>query len=72
MLKDTRAIVAEGMKQGKTVQQMKDEQVLAKFDSLGKGFIKTDAWIDLIYKEVTRNKTAAAPYQNHGHAQEKQ
>lgn len=52
MLKETRAIVADGIKQGKTVQQLKDEHVLAKFDSLGKGFIKTDAWIDTLYNDV--------------------
>jgi cyclase len=52
MLKETRAIIAEGMKQGKTVQQLKDEHVLAKFDNLGKGFIKTDAWIDTLYNDV--------------------
>jgi glyoxylase-like metal-dependent hydrolase (beta-lactamase superfamily II) len=52
MLKETRAIVADGMKQGKTVQQLKDEHVLARFDSLGKGFIKTDAWIDTLYNDV--------------------
>jgi glyoxylase-like metal-dependent hydrolase (beta-lactamase superfamily II) len=52
MLKETRAIVADGMKQRKTVQQLKDDHVLAKFDSLGKGFIKTDAWIDTLYNDV--------------------
>jgi len=52
MLKETRAIVADGIKQGKTVQQLKDGHVLAKFDSLGKGFIKTDAWIDTLYNDV--------------------
>jgi cyclase len=52
MLKETRAIVADGIKQGKTVQQLKDEHVLAKFDSLGKGFIRTDAWIDTLYNDI--------------------
>jgi cyclase len=52
LLKDTRGIVAEGIKQGKTVQQMKDEHVLAKYESLGKGFIKTDGWIDTLYNDV--------------------
>ena len=52
MLKETRAIVADGIKQGKTVQQLKDEHVLANFDSLGKGFIKTDAWIDTLYNDI--------------------
>jgi cyclase len=52
LLKDTRAIVADGIKQGKTVQQMKDDHVLAKYESLGKGFIKTDGWIDTLYNDV--------------------
>src|SRR6266436_5287320 len=52
MLKETRGIVADGIKQGKTVQQLKDDHVLAKFHSLGKGFIKTDAWIDTLYNDV--------------------
>jgi glyoxylase-like metal-dependent hydrolase (beta-lactamase superfamily II) len=52
LLKETRAIVADGIKQGKTVQQMKDDHVLAKYESLGKGFIKTDGWIDTLYNDV--------------------
>jgi glyoxylase-like metal-dependent hydrolase (beta-lactamase superfamily II) len=52
LLKETRALVADGMKQGKTVQQMKDEHVLAKYESLGKGFIKTDGWIDTLYNDI--------------------
>jgi len=56
MLKDTRAIVADAMKQGKTVQQMKDDHVLAKYESLGKGFIKTDAWIDTLYNDIKGSK----------------
>jgi glyoxylase-like metal-dependent hydrolase (beta-lactamase superfamily II) len=61
MLKDTRAIVADGMKQGKTVQQLKDEHVLAKFDSLGKGFIKTDGWIDTLYNDVKAGDSSTPP-----------
>jgi hypothetical protein len=45
--------------------------VLAKYEDLGKGFIKTDAWIDLLYADVTSDKSAAPGYQNHGHADEK-
>jgi glyoxylase-like metal-dependent hydrolase (beta-lactamase superfamily II) len=52
LLKDTRAIVADGIKQGKTVQQLKDEHVLAKYDGFGKGSIKTDVWIDTLYNDV--------------------
>lgn len=56
LLKDTRGLVADGMKQGKTVQQLKDEHVLAKYESLGKGFIKTDGWIDTLYNDVKGSK----------------
>jgi len=52
LLKDTRALVADGMKQGKTVQQLKDEHVLAKYESFGKGSIKTDVWIDTLFNDV--------------------
>jgi glyoxylase-like metal-dependent hydrolase (beta-lactamase superfamily II) len=52
MLKETRALVADGMKQGKTVQQLTGEHVLAKYESLGKGFIKTDGWIETLYNDV--------------------
>src|SRR5215471_11045624 len=68
MLKDTRELVATAAKAGKTAQQMKEDHLLAKYEDLGKGFIKTDAWIDLLYNEATRKNAAGAPYQNHGHA----
>src|SRR5690349_12626676 len=44
MLKDTRALVAKAGAEGKTAEQMKTDHVLAKYEALGKGFIKTDAW----------------------------
>jgi hypothetical protein len=45
--------------------------LLAKYEELGKGFIKTGAWIDLLYAETTRRAGAASGYQNHGHADER-
>jgi len=71
MLKDTRAIVAEAVNQGKTADQIKQEHLLAKYDDLGKGFIKTDGWVDVLYAEVTQKASASAHYRNHGHADEK-
>ena len=71
MLKETRALVANAAGQGKSPAQMKEEHVLAQYEDLGKGFIKTDAWIDLLYAEVTRPAGAAPGYQNHGHADER-
>lgn len=71
MINDTRAIVAAAVKQGKTAEQMKQEKVLAAYDEQwGKGFIKTNDWIDALYDDVTHSK-AGAHYINHGHAGEK-
>jgi cyclase len=70
MLKDTRALVAKASAEGKTADQMKTDHVLSKYESLGKGFIKTDAWIDLVLADVQQNPAAAPGYQPHGHADE--
>ena len=71
LLKDTRAVVEEGVKKHQTADQMKKAHILAKYDDrYGKGFIKTDMWIDTLYADVTQQKTAV-PYKNHGHADEK-
>jgi len=53
MMKETRGLVADALKQGKTVQQMKDTKLLEKYQDLGKGFIKTDAWIEVLEKDIT-------------------
>ncbi len=56
MLKSTRQLVADAIRQGKSVAQMQKEHLLAEFEELGKGFIKTDAWIETLYADV---KTAS-------------
>jgi cyclase len=53
MLKETRALVADAAKAGKTTQQMKDEHLLGKYQAMGKGFIKAEGWIDTLYADVT-------------------
>jgi glyoxylase-like metal-dependent hydrolase (beta-lactamase superfamily II) len=70
MMKATRALVAETLKNGKTVEQIKKDHLLAKYDEYGKGFIKTDAWIDVLYADLEK-KPSAEDYQKHGHANEK-
>ena len=50
---------------------MKKEHLLAKYEDLGKGFIKTDAWIDGLVADLSHSTAADAHYQNHGHAGEK-
>lgn len=56
MLKETRGLVAAALKQGKTPDQMKRDHLLAKYEQLGTGFIKTDAWIDVLYADVAQVK----------------
>jgi cyclase len=54
MLKETRALVADAVKEGRTTDQMKNDHLLAKYDDLGKGFIKADKWIDTLYSDITQ------------------
>ena len=71
MLKGTRELVAQALKQGKSTDQMKQEKLLAQYENLGKGFIKTDAWIDVLYADFTHPPVDAQTYQSHGHVGEK-
>jgi glyoxylase-like metal-dependent hydrolase (beta-lactamase superfamily II) len=54
MLKETRSLVAAAIKEGKTADQMKSDHLLAKYEDLGKGFIKADKWIDTLYSDITK------------------
>src|SRR5438270_9559790 len=49
MLKETSGAVQAGIKKGNTLDQMKKENVLAKWDSYGKSFIKTDVFVEILY-----------------------
>ena len=65
VLKETSAAVAAGIKKGKTLDQLKQEKVLAKWDSWGQGFIKTDMFIEILYDSL-KNKPSG-PKNTHGH-----
>jgi cyclase len=54
MLHETLAVVQAAMKQGKTLEEMRQEKILARWDAYGSGdrFIKTDAWIETIYNDL--------------------
>ncbi|HYL91553.1 MAG TPA: MBL fold metallo-hydrolase [Alphaproteobacteria bacterium] len=65
MLKETSSLVQAGIKAGKTVDQLKQEKALAKWDSWGQSFIKTDVWIEIVYDSLT--KKATGPKDSHGH-----
>jgi cyclase len=57
MLKDTRSAVEAGIKQGKSFEQLKQEDVLAKWQKWSGDFITTDQWLVTLYNELTGNKT---------------
>jgi len=70
MIKETRAIVADGLRKKMTPEQMKQQKVLAKYEEqYGKGFLKTDDWIDTLIADLTQKKSGTG-YHNHGHADE--
>lgn len=56
MLEETSAVVAAGIKAGKSLSQLKEEKVLARWDSWGEGFIKTNDFIDTLYEELSPKK----------------
>jgi glyoxylase-like metal-dependent hydrolase (beta-lactamase superfamily II) len=65
MLKETSAAVAAGIKQHRTLDQLKKEKVLAKWDSFGQSFINTDTFTEILYDSLTKQPTG--PKNSHGH-----
>jgi cyclase len=57
MLKDTRAAVEKGIKQHKTLDQLKQEKVLDPWKKFSGEFVTTDAFIETLYNDMTGNKT---------------
>ncbi len=53
MLVETTDIVHKGIMGGKTLEGLKKDGLPAKFKSWGEGFIKTDRWIETIYKSLS-------------------
>jgi len=54
MLEQTTAFVEAGIKAGKTVDQLKQDKSLTKYDSWSKGFFKTDEFIAMLYNDLKR------------------
>ena len=55
MLLETTLIVRKAMKEGKTLDQIKAAGLPEKYKEAGSGFIKSDAWIETIYKSYSMN-----------------
>ncbi|MBS1796168.1 MAG: MBL fold metallo-hydrolase [Acidobacteria bacterium] len=54
MLQETSKIVADAMKKKKTLDEIKKAGLPEKYKDFGGGFIKTDAWIETIYKSYAK------------------
>jgi glyoxylase-like metal-dependent hydrolase (beta-lactamase superfamily II) len=53
MLKDTLAVVQKALKQGKTLDQMKQEKILAPWAKWSGDFINSDGFIEVLYNDLT-------------------
>ena len=53
MLKETRAVVEKGVKAGKTLDQLKQENVLAPWQKWSGEFITTEQWLITLYNDLT-------------------
>ena len=56
MLIETTAIIRQKIEAKKTLDQIKSEGLPAEWNSWGTGFIKTDLWIELVYRSLTTKK----------------
>jgi len=56
MLQQTTEIVRQKISAGKTLDQIKTEGLPAEWAPWGTGFIKTDLWVQTIYKSLTAKK----------------
>lgn len=56
MLTETVGVVNAGIVGGKTLEGIKKDGLPAKYNAWGTGFIKTDAWIETVYKSLSANR----------------
>jgi glyoxylase-like metal-dependent hydrolase (beta-lactamase superfamily II) len=61
MLKDTVGAVEKGIKAGKSLDQLKQEKVLAPWQKYSGDFVSTDVFIETLYNDLTGKKSDAAP-----------
>ena len=57
MLKDTQAVIDKGIKQGKSLDQLKQENVLAPWQKWSGEFITSEQWLVTLYNDLTGKKT---------------
>lgn len=57
MLKDTKAVVDKGIKQGKSLDQLRQEDLLAPWKKWSGDFITSEQWLVTLYNDLTGKKT---------------
>jgi glyoxylase-like metal-dependent hydrolase (beta-lactamase superfamily II) len=56
MLRDSLARVQAGIKQGKSLDQMRQEKLMAGYEKWSNDFITSDKWIETLYHDLTDHK----------------
>jgi glyoxylase-like metal-dependent hydrolase (beta-lactamase superfamily II) len=56
MLKETSAVVEKALKAHQTLDQMKQEKILAPWEKFSGDFVKSDAFIETLYNSLTNTK----------------
>ena len=54
LLVETSQIVQDAMKAGKTLDEIKKTGLPEKYKEAGSGFIKTDMWLDIVYRSYSK------------------
>ncbi|HZP17570.1 MAG TPA: MBL fold metallo-hydrolase [Terriglobales bacterium] len=57
MLKETRAVVEKGIKEGKSLEQLQKDNVLAPWQKWSGDFVKSDQWLETLYNDLTGKKS---------------
>jgi len=60
MLKETRAVAQKALKAGKTIEQAKQEKILAPWQKFSGTFISTDAFIETLFNDLAGKKAASS------------
>lgn len=55
-LKETAEVVRQGLAAGKSLDQLKTDKVLAKWEKLSWHFVSTDAYLEMAYKSLSAKK----------------
>lgn len=55
MLKETRAVVDQGVKQGKTLDQLKHEKILDPWKDWSGEWITSDVYLETLYNDIVGN-----------------